>query len=229
MYWQMLSTWQKSWKLSCIWLCWRTTHLHVLKSLKVKHLSLQMSNTSSVRRCIICTDEVNIYTPTHMFYIEIHVKISWICLLYFFGMDRAHPWFGKAHTNPLSSFLLQPLGIQLCYCPYEVCLHLTIWLIILFFLQAVYILYRDDDALKLPYCIAIAGFLCAMFAFGIPHLSALRIWLGFSTFFSLVYIVAAFVLSLKDGTTRSTITCFVIRYIPCIFHEWFSWIVMRHI
>ncbi|XP_072975333.1 probable proline transporter 2 isoform X1 [Typha angustifolia] len=66
-------------------------------------------------------------------------------------------------------------------------------------LKAIYVLYRADDALKLPYCIAIAGIVCALFAFGIPHLSALRIWLGFSTFFSLIYIIAAFVLSFRDG------------------------------
>ncbi|XP_020273599.1 probable proline transporter 2 isoform X2 [Asparagus officinalis] len=69
-------------------------------------------------------------------------------------------------------------------------------------LKAIYVLYRDDDALKLPYCIAIAGLVCALFAFGIPHLSALRLWLGFSTFFSLVYIIIAFVLSLKDGVNQ---------------------------
>ncbi|CAA6655083.1 unnamed protein product [Spirodela intermedia] len=67
-------------------------------------------------------------------------------------------------------------------------------------LKAVYVLYRDDGALKLPYCIAIAGVVCALFAFGVPHLSALGIWLGFSTFFSLIYIITAFVLSIKDGT-----------------------------
>ncbi|KAL5568939.1 hypothetical protein UlMin_025514 [Ulmus minor] len=66
-------------------------------------------------------------------------------------------------------------------------------------LKAVYVLFRDDGALKLPYCIAIAGFVCGLFAICIPHLSALRIWLGFSTFFSLIYIITAFVLSLKDG------------------------------
>ncbi|XP_059458542.1 proline transporter 1-like [Corylus avellana] len=66
-------------------------------------------------------------------------------------------------------------------------------------LKAVYVLFRDDHVLKLPYCIVIAGFVCALFAIGIPHLSALRIWLGFSTFFSLVYIIIAFVLSVKDG------------------------------
>ncbi|OAY79445.1 probable proline transporter 2 isoform X1 [Ananas comosus] len=70
-------------------------------------------------------------------------------------------------------------------------------------LKAMYVLFRDDHALKLPYCIAIAGVVCALFAFGIPHLSALRIWLGFSTFFSLIYIIAAFVLSLRDGTQSS--------------------------
>ncbi|KAF3968782.1 hypothetical protein CMV_007368 [Castanea mollissima] len=66
-------------------------------------------------------------------------------------------------------------------------------------LKAVYVLFRDDRIMKLPYFIAIAGFVCALFAICIPHLSALRIWLGFSTFFSLVYIITAFVLSLKDG------------------------------
>ncbi|KAI0504207.1 hypothetical protein KFK09_015157 [Dendrobium nobile] len=66
-------------------------------------------------------------------------------------------------------------------------------------LKALYVLYRDDGVLKLPYCIGIAGIVCALFAFGIPHLSALRIWLGFSTLFSLVYIVVAFVLSLRNG------------------------------
>lgn len=66
-------------------------------------------------------------------------------------------------------------------------------------LQATYVLFKDDGLLKLPYCIAIAGLVCAMFAVCIPHLSALRIWLGFSTVFSLAYIVISFVLSLKDG------------------------------
>ncbi|XP_078427799.1 putative proline transporter 2 [Wolffia australiana] len=66
-------------------------------------------------------------------------------------------------------------------------------------LKAVYVLYRDDGALKLPYCIAVAGFVCALFAFGIPHLSALGIWLGFSTFFSLIYIIIGVALSVKDG------------------------------
>ncbi|KAK4767670.1 hypothetical protein SAY86_015420 [Trapa natans] len=54
-------------------------------------------------------------------------------------------------------------------------------------LKTIYVLFRDDHTMKLPYFIAIVGFVCAMFAIEIPHLSALRIWLGFSTFFSLVY------------------------------------------
>ncbi|XP_058748160.1 proline transporter 1-like isoform X1 [Vicia villosa] len=66
-------------------------------------------------------------------------------------------------------------------------------------LKAVYVLFRDDDMMKLPHFIAIAGLVCAMFAICIPHLSALGVWLGFSTVLSLVYIVIALVLSLKDG------------------------------
>ncbi|GMH30572.1 hypothetical protein Nepgr_032415 [Nepenthes gracilis] len=67
-------------------------------------------------------------------------------------------------------------------------------------LKAVYALFRDDDILKLPYCIVTAGFVCGMFAIGIPHLSALRLWLGVSTFLSLIFITVAIVLSLRDGT-----------------------------
>lgn len=70
------------------------------------------------------------------------------------------------------------------------------WFIVV---QAVYVLFRDDDQMKLPHFIAIAGLVCAMFAICIPHLSALGIWLGFSTVLSLAYIVIALVLSLKDG------------------------------
>lgn len=76
-------------------------------------------------------------------------------------------------------------------------------------MQAVYVLFRDDDAMKLPYFIAISGIVCAMFAIGIPHLSALRIWLGFSTLFSLVYIVIAITLSVRDGKISF---CLVIIY-----------------
>ncbi|KAJ4719913.1 Proline transporter like [Melia azedarach] len=66
-------------------------------------------------------------------------------------------------------------------------------------LKAAYVLFWDDHAMKLPYFIAIAGFVCALFAIGIPHLSALGVWLGVSTFFSFVYIIVAIWLSLRDG------------------------------
>ncbi|KAG8390067.1 hypothetical protein BUALT_Bualt01G0044800 [Buddleja alternifolia] len=66
-------------------------------------------------------------------------------------------------------------------------------------LKAVYVLFRDDNAMKLPHFIAVAGFTCALFAISIPHLSALRVWLALSTLFSLVYIVVGFALALKDG------------------------------
>lgn len=66
-------------------------------------------------------------------------------------------------------------------------------------LKALYVLFRDDGALKLPHCIAISGIVCILFAISVPHLSALGFWLGFSTVFSLVYIVIAVVLSVKDG------------------------------
>lgn len=66
-------------------------------------------------------------------------------------------------------------------------------------LKAFYVLFRDDHAMKLPYFIIIAGVACLLFAIAIPHLSALRIWLGVSAFLSLVYLLATFVLSLKDG------------------------------
>ncbi|XP_048231869.1 proline transporter 1 isoform X2 [Ricinus communis] len=66
-------------------------------------------------------------------------------------------------------------------------------------LKAVYVLYRDDHEMKLPYFIAIAGFVCTLFAIATPHLSALRIWLGVSTVLSLIYIIVAIVLSIKDG------------------------------
>ncbi|KAF9606879.1 hypothetical protein IFM89_029478 [Coptis chinensis] len=72
------------------------------------------------------------------------------------------------------------------------------------FVSAVYVLYSDDHALKLPYFIVMAGFVCALFAFGIPHLSAMRIYLGVSTVLSLIYnIVIACVLSFQDGEQSS--------------------------
>ncbi|KAL8192942.1 hypothetical protein R6Q57_027390 [Mikania cordata] len=59
--------------------------------------------------------------------------------------------------------------------------------------------FRDDNVMKLPYFIAIAGFTCGLFAVCVPHLSALRIWLGFSMILGLIYIVTAVSLSLRDG------------------------------
>ncbi|XP_047306984.1 proline transporter 2-like [Impatiens glandulifera] len=66
-------------------------------------------------------------------------------------------------------------------------------------LKGVYVLFTDEHTMKLPYFIAISGVVCGMFAIGIPHLSALRIWLGVSALLSMVYIVVAIVLSTKDG------------------------------
>ncbi|CAN8284793.1 unnamed protein product [Cochlearia groenlandica] len=66
-------------------------------------------------------------------------------------------------------------------------------------LKAFYVLFREDHTMRLPHFIAIVGLLCAVFAIGIPHLSALGVWLGVSTVLSLVYIVVAIVLTINDG------------------------------
>lgn len=66
-------------------------------------------------------------------------------------------------------------------------------------LKAIYTSYSSEGILKLPYSITIAGIACGMFAFGIPYLSALRLWLIVSTFLSLIYIVIALGLSIKNG------------------------------
>lgn len=66
-------------------------------------------------------------------------------------------------------------------------------------LKAFYMLFRDDHILKLPHFIAIAGVACILFAIATPHLSALRVWLGFSTLFMILYLTIAFVLSVQDG------------------------------
>ncbi|CAI0411060.1 unnamed protein product [Linum tenue] len=66
-------------------------------------------------------------------------------------------------------------------------------------LKAAYVLFDEDGPMKLPYFIAIAGVVCGLFAISTPHLSALRVWLGVSTVLSLIYIIVAFVLSIKDG------------------------------
>ena len=80
-------------------------------------------------------------------------------------------------------------------------------------MQAVYALFSDDHVMKLPYFIALSGFVCALFAMSIPHLSALRLWLGVSTVFSLIYVVVAFVLSVKDGKFTSD---FAVKIICCL-------------
>ncbi|PIA54484.1 hypothetical protein AQUCO_00900794v1 [Aquilegia coerulea] len=66
-------------------------------------------------------------------------------------------------------------------------------------LKATYVIYTDSHSLKLPHFIAMGGFICAIFASGVPHLSALRVWLGVSAVLSLLYIIPACVLSLRDG------------------------------
>nr|BAB93109.1 betaine/proline transporter [Avicennia marina] len=66
-------------------------------------------------------------------------------------------------------------------------------------LKAVYLLFRDDHVMKLPHFIAIAGLACGLFAISVPHLSALRNWLAFSTLFSMIYIVGGIALAIKDG------------------------------
>lgn len=65
-------------------------------------------------------------------------------------------------------------------------------------------LFRDDHMLKLPHFIAIAGVACILFAIATPHLSALRVWLGFSTLFMILYLAIAFVLSVQDGISATS-------------------------
>lgn len=72
--------------------------------------------------------------------------------------------------------------------------------------QAFYVLFRDDDQMKLPYFIVIAGVACGMFAICIPHLSALGVWLGVSTVLTVIYVVIAVVLSIKDGNVSRLIS-----------------------
>jgi amino acid permease len=66
-------------------------------------------------------------------------------------------------------------------------------------LKTIYVLYSNEGTLKLPYCIIISGIVCSIFAFGIPHLSALRLWLGVGTSLSLIYIVITLTLSIRQG------------------------------
>ncbi|KAK7276342.1 hypothetical protein RIF29_17481 [Crotalaria pallida] len=66
-------------------------------------------------------------------------------------------------------------------------------------LKAFYVLYWDDNQMKLPHFIAITGFACAVFAICVPHLSALGIWLAVSTALTLVVYSITLVLSIQDG------------------------------
>ncbi|MBA0721446.1 hypothetical protein Golax_008991 [Gossypium laxum] len=66
-------------------------------------------------------------------------------------------------------------------------------------LKACFALFNYEHTMKLPYCIAITGFACTLFAISTPHLSALRVWLGCSTVLSLIYIIVACVLAARDG------------------------------
>lgn len=45
-------------------------------------------------------------------------------------------------------------------------------------LKAICTLHANEGMIKLPYCITITGIVCSIFAFCIPHLSALGLWLG---------------------------------------------------
>ncbi|CAH1430659.1 unnamed protein product [Lactuca virosa] len=115
-----------------------------------------------------------------------------------------HEFGGKRHIRyrDLAGFIYGPKAYKLTWLLQYINLFMiNVGYVILAgqALKAIYVLFRDDNEMKLPYFIAIAGFACGLFAICIPHLSALRIWLGFSTFFSLVYIVVAFSLSLRDG------------------------------
>ncbi|KAK7306749.1 hypothetical protein VNO77_44705 [Canavalia gladiata] len=83
--------------------------------------------------------------------------------------------------------------------------------------KVAYVLFRDDDHMKLPCCIALARFIYIMFAIRIPHLLALGVWLEFSIVFSLAYIVIAVVLSLKIGQDLQ-IQYFELRCIPNFIH-----------
>ncbi|XP_024978201.1 proline transporter 1-like [Cynara cardunculus var. scolymus] len=117
---------------------------------------------------------------------------------------RLHEFGGKRHIRyrDLAAYVYGPKAYSLTWILQYVNLFMiNVGYIMLAgqALKAIYIIFRDDGAMKLPYFIAISGFTCAIFAICIPHLSALRIWLGVSTILSIVYIVTAVVLSLRDG------------------------------
>lgn len=117
---------------------------------------------------------------------------------------KLHELGGKRHIRyrDLAGFIYGPKAYSLIWAlQYANLFLINIGYVILGgqALKAFYVLFRDDHTMKLPYFIIIAGVSCLLFAIAIPHLSALRIWLGVSAFLSLVYLLATFVLSLKDG------------------------------
>ncbi|GLJ41097.1 hypothetical protein SUGI_0851270 [Cryptomeria japonica] len=57
--------------------------------------------------------------------------------------------------------------------------------------------------LKLPEFIMISGFTYFIFAFWVPHLSALGMWYGISAFFTVLYIAISMIISIKDGKSGS--------------------------
>ncbi|XP_021732398.1 proline transporter 1-like [Chenopodium quinoa] len=117
---------------------------------------------------------------------------------------KLHEYGGKRHIRyrDLAGFIYGPRAYSLTWALQYINLFMINTGFIILAgssIKAAYELFNENHALKLPYCIIISGFVCALFAIGIPHLSALRIWLGVSTFFGLIYIVIAIALSLKDG------------------------------
>ncbi|KAJ7296440.1 hypothetical protein O6H91_19G005000 [Diphasiastrum complanatum] len=66
-------------------------------------------------------------------------------------------------------------------------------------LKGIYVTYNDSSDLKLPHWVAITGGVCFIFAFFVPHLSALRVWLAISGILTSIYIVIVLVLSVRDG------------------------------
>ncbi|KAL4576215.1 hypothetical protein LXL04_012306 [Taraxacum kok-saghyz] len=117
---------------------------------------------------------------------------------------RLHEFGGKRHIRyrDLAGFVYGPKAYSLTW----VLQYVNLFMINVGYimlagqaLKAIYIIFKDDNVMKLPFFITIAGFTCGIFAICIPHLSALRVWLGVSTFLTVVYIVAVVALSLRDG------------------------------
>ncbi|KAJ7525727.1 hypothetical protein O6H91_17G063300 [Diphasiastrum complanatum] len=71
-------------------------------------------------------------------------------------------------------------------------------------LKSIYVSLSTSTDMKLPYWIVITGIVCFAFAFFIPQLSALRVWLGVSATLTAIYIVIVLFLSMRDGYNRTT-------------------------